>query len=210
MADKSMYRSAMGKNIDIDSLRVANEELIAVGNMRVNARGDELGPGGVVLRSREEVLADTNPPSKPTPTHATATNPNLPVNAPRKETPKTPVEEAMAQAPVPVEFPDDLGNEDEVVLRPDPVPAPIPDPQPIVAQPVPQVVPDVVPAPTPPVVEEPAVEEPAVEESSGFIEPGAPVERTVRGSLAASVAGGKTVTQEAQPNPKKANGPRRL
>lgn len=205
MADKSVYRSAMGKSIDIDSLRISNEELIAVGNMRVNARGDELGPGGIVLRTREEVLADINPPSKPTPTHAQPSNPNIPVNSPRKESPMTPVEEAMAQPAVPVEFPDDLDNEDEVVMRPEPVPAPIPDPQPIVAEPVPNVVPDPIPVPTPPVVEE----EP-VEESSGFIEPGAPVETTVRGTLAASVAGGKTVTQEQLPNPKKANGPRRL
>ena len=39
------YKTAMGKAIDIDSLRVANENIIAVGNMRTNARGDELGAG---------------------------------------------------------------------------------------------------------------------------------------------------------------------
>lgn len=51
-----VYRTALGKQIDIDSLRLANENTIAVGNMKVNARGDELGPGGEVIRSRNEVM----------------------------------------------------------------------------------------------------------------------------------------------------------
>jgi hypothetical protein len=29
-----------------------------VGNVRVNARGDELGPGGKIIKKREEVLRD--------------------------------------------------------------------------------------------------------------------------------------------------------
>ena len=48
------YRSANGKLIDIDGLRLANEDAIAVGNMRVNARGDELGPGGKVVKTRND------------------------------------------------------------------------------------------------------------------------------------------------------------
>lgn len=52
------YRTAMGKNLDIDQLRLSNEEVIAVGNMKVNARGDELGPGGEVVRSRNQVMND--------------------------------------------------------------------------------------------------------------------------------------------------------
>lgn len=55
---KRVYKSALGRAIDIDSLRLANEETIAVGNMRVNARGDELGPGGEVVRTRNEVMSD--------------------------------------------------------------------------------------------------------------------------------------------------------
>lgn len=53
-----MYRSAQGKMVDIDRLRLTNEDVIAVGNMRVNARGDELGPGGEVVRGRNEVMDD--------------------------------------------------------------------------------------------------------------------------------------------------------
>ena len=51
-----IYRSAQGKPVDIDMLRLRNEEEIAVGNMKVNARGDELGPGGVIVKTRNEVM----------------------------------------------------------------------------------------------------------------------------------------------------------
>ena len=37
---KRVYRTANGKNIDIDSLILVNEQTIAVGNMNVNARGE--------------------------------------------------------------------------------------------------------------------------------------------------------------------------
>lgn len=47
-----------GKPIDMDLLRKRNELTPAVGNARVNARGDELGPGGKIVKKREEVLAD--------------------------------------------------------------------------------------------------------------------------------------------------------
>lgn len=53
-----IYRSAMGKSIDMDSIRLNNESSIAVGNMKVNARGDELGPGGEIVKSRNQVMAD--------------------------------------------------------------------------------------------------------------------------------------------------------
>ena len=53
-----IYRSALGRSVDIDQLRLSNEETIAVGNMKVNARGDELGAGGQVVRSRNQVMND--------------------------------------------------------------------------------------------------------------------------------------------------------
>ena len=55
---KRVYTTANGKRINIDAIVSQNEESIAVGNMRVNARGDELGPGGKVERTREKVMAD--------------------------------------------------------------------------------------------------------------------------------------------------------
>lgn len=55
---KKTYRSALGKAIDMDNLRLSNEETIAIGNMKVNARGDELGPGGQIVRTRNQVMDD--------------------------------------------------------------------------------------------------------------------------------------------------------
>lgn len=48
-----------GKSIDIEGLRLKNESTVAVGNMRVNARGDELDPiTGAVFRTRAERMKD--------------------------------------------------------------------------------------------------------------------------------------------------------
>ena len=74
-----------GRMIDIEKLRAANENVQAVGNMNVNARGDVLGAGGKVVTPKETVIkkyyeqprgmvSDT-PVSKPMP-------------APRREPPK--------------------------------------------------------------------------------------------------------------------------
>ena len=55
---KKTYKTMQGKPIDMDLLRKRNELTPAVGNAKVNARGDELGPGGKIVKKREEVLAD--------------------------------------------------------------------------------------------------------------------------------------------------------
>jgi hypothetical protein len=51
-----MYRTAQGKPIDMDSIRLSNENTIAVGNMKVNARGDQLGEGGSVIMNRNQAM----------------------------------------------------------------------------------------------------------------------------------------------------------
>lgn len=55
---KKVYRTMQGKEIDLDKLRIRNETTLAVGNSRVNARGDEIGPGGKIIRKREEVVSE--------------------------------------------------------------------------------------------------------------------------------------------------------
>jgi hypothetical protein len=57
-ASKKQHRSMRGKQVDMDLLRKRNELTPAVGNARVNARGDELGPGGQIVRKREDVVAE--------------------------------------------------------------------------------------------------------------------------------------------------------
>lgn len=57
-ASKKQHRSMRGKTVDMDLLRKRNELTPAVGNARVNARGDELGPGGTIIKKRDEVVQD--------------------------------------------------------------------------------------------------------------------------------------------------------
>ena len=55
---RKIYKSMQGKQVDMDLLRQKNELTPAVGNARVNARGDELGPGGKIIRKREDIMSD--------------------------------------------------------------------------------------------------------------------------------------------------------
>jgi hypothetical protein len=49
-----VYRSANGKTVDMGALRLQNERVRAVGNMRVNARGDVIDDNNEVIRTRNE------------------------------------------------------------------------------------------------------------------------------------------------------------
>ncbi len=53
---KRMYRTMQGRMIDIEKLRGANEDVRAVGNMNVNARGDVLNKSGQVVASKAKVI----------------------------------------------------------------------------------------------------------------------------------------------------------
>ena len=55
---RRLYRTANGKQIDLDMLISRNELTPAVGNARVNARGDELGPGGQIIKKRDDILEE--------------------------------------------------------------------------------------------------------------------------------------------------------
>lgn len=44
------FKSAMGKNVDMAALIAKNENTRAVGNMRVNARGDTIDANGRIIR----------------------------------------------------------------------------------------------------------------------------------------------------------------
>jgi len=54
------HRTARGLAIDMDRLRLANETTIAVGNMKTNARGDQLGQGGKVIKTRAQLMNEKN------------------------------------------------------------------------------------------------------------------------------------------------------
>ena len=56
-----------GKEVDMDKLVRQHELMPAVGNVRVNARGDELGSTGQIIRKHEDIIAEyyeTNPKAK--------------------------------------------------------------------------------------------------------------------------------------------------
>ena len=52
------HTSMRGEAVDMDRLRNVNGDRPAVGNAQVNARGDRLGPGGVVLKTQEQIEAE--------------------------------------------------------------------------------------------------------------------------------------------------------
>ena len=55
---KRMYRTMQGRLVDIEKLRTSNEDVRAVGNMNVNARGDVIGLGGIVAKTKEQVMRE--------------------------------------------------------------------------------------------------------------------------------------------------------
>ena len=57
-ARKRMYRTMQGRMVDIEKLRAANESVRAIGNMNVNARGDVLGPGGRIIKAKEQIMRE--------------------------------------------------------------------------------------------------------------------------------------------------------
>lgn len=64
-----IYKSAVhGVAVDMSKLIAQNEKQVAIGNMGVNARGDVLGEGGKILKTREEVMEkfyEANPDLNP-------------------------------------------------------------------------------------------------------------------------------------------------
>ncbi len=63
---RGVYRSMQGKEVDMNKLVNQNEMTVAVGNVKVNARGDQLGPGGKIIKKYEEVVRE-NSGAKATP-----------------------------------------------------------------------------------------------------------------------------------------------
>lgn len=52
------YRTAQGHQLNMDKLRLQNEFQQSVGNMNVNARGDEIDSHGNIIRTRNEIMRE--------------------------------------------------------------------------------------------------------------------------------------------------------
>jgi pimeloyl-CoA synthetase len=103
MAIRKQYRTMQGRIIDMDKLRSSNELQPAIGNMKVNARGDEIGPGGKILRTREQIMAqyyENNPNAAPDPDNIKIAEEQQKTSVPPMETLKvedTPVSEVVQE-----------------------------------------------------------------------------------------------------------------
>ncbi len=53
-----VYRTARGENVDMTVLLSKNEREPALGNVRVNARGDEIDSSGTIVRTRSQIMQD--------------------------------------------------------------------------------------------------------------------------------------------------------
>jgi hypothetical protein len=53
-----MYKTAQGKTIDMDRLRLLHEREIAVGNMNVNARGDVVDQYGNIVKKKNDIIKE--------------------------------------------------------------------------------------------------------------------------------------------------------
>jgi hypothetical protein len=51
-------KTMKGKTLDLTPIMAKNANVVAIGNANMNARGDVLGPGGVIVKRREEVAQD--------------------------------------------------------------------------------------------------------------------------------------------------------
>lgn len=51
---KQIYKTAQGKSVDMNALRLQNENVRAVGNMKVNARGDQIDDSNRIIATKPE------------------------------------------------------------------------------------------------------------------------------------------------------------
>lgn len=122
------YKTAMGKSIDMGAMVLANEKIRAVGNMKVNARGDVIDSNNNVVKTKQQQIAEQY--------STQGKRQNRPSNTQKPKEDKTvekPVEKPVAKieqvkaAPVveaetePVDFPEDVAADDvEIVKEPTP------------------------------------------------------------------------------------------
>lgn len=115
------YKTAMGKTIDMGAMVLANEKVRAVGNQKVNAKGDIIDSNNNIVKTRQQQLAEqygtqAKKPNKP----ATVQKPRPEKPAPAaKVTPtiETKIEPVVAES---IEFPDDVSQDDVEVIKPEP------------------------------------------------------------------------------------------
>ena len=56
----SRHTSYRGVTIDMDTMRRENEKVTALGNMKVNAKGDEIGRGGTIIKQADKIARENH------------------------------------------------------------------------------------------------------------------------------------------------------
>ena len=56
----SRHTSYRGTTIDMDTMRRENEKVVALGNMRVNAKGDQLGKNGTITKTADQIARENH------------------------------------------------------------------------------------------------------------------------------------------------------
>jgi hypothetical protein len=119
---RKVYKSAMGKAVDLGSLILQNEGVRAVGNMNVNARGDLLDSGNRVIdqknRQVQRQYQRTTNVSDSTPVHTSTRSAKLSaVTTASADTASVNVEEANEILGL-----DTAPNDIEPIVTPEPLP----------------------------------------------------------------------------------------
>ena len=53
---KKIHQSMRGTVVDMEAMRASNERSVAIGNARMNTRGDIVGLGGKIVARREQLV----------------------------------------------------------------------------------------------------------------------------------------------------------
>lgn len=224
----------MGKSVDIDQILLRNETTIAIGNLKVNARGDELGPGGKIVKTRDQVMKeyyalntpvasdpmDQMQPDEPSPTTAKTQAAVADVVASAvaevraAPAPRAPIPPTQQAEPVVISANSGLDDMDD---GPSVAPVAQLSLEEVLKQPTSiapltpafvstKEIPVGKPAPVAPPAPTIDSDDSIMQTPSASVARGAPI----RGSLAESVAAATTVTQVEKLPPKKANGVQRF
>ena len=183
MAQK-IYKSAMGRVVDIGALILENENVRAVGNMNVNARGDTLDSADRVVESKTKQVQKHYQKQS---TNTSAMEPTTSTKVAKKqqaEKTKARVKAAKPKEKVVSDSVLDVYNDERLVSKHDKVQ---PAPEPVEVEEIPEIE----------SLEELAELEAVVPELTQ--EPAKPVPR---GGLAAAIAKAQTVKQELLKTPR--------
>lgn len=60
--EKIIHRTMLGKVVDMNKLMNQQELTLTVGNVKMNARGDEIGPGGKIIPKHIDHTMSSNTP----------------------------------------------------------------------------------------------------------------------------------------------------